>query len=919
MIFPETEYKLPFFIENSFVRKKCKCCETFFWTQDHTATDCGEAPCQDYIFIKNSPTKKGFTLSELREAFLSFFEKNDHKRIKPYPIVARWRDDLFVTIASIADFQPFVTEGIIPPPANPLVISQPCLRFNDVDNVGLTAGRHFTIFEMGGAHAFNYPEEQVYWKDKTVKFHHEFVTDVLGVKSEQITYKESVWAGGGNAGPCLEGCVSGLEVSTLVFMKYRVVEGKFVDMPIKIVDTGYGMERFTWLSQGAISGFHAVYGEMLDKILGLAGLNWVDEELLIASTKYSALMSVNTVKNKIALRKKVAEKIGMDSASLEAAMAPMESVYAIADHTKTLAFMLAEGVVPSNVKTGYLARLMIRRTYRLLRRLGIEDRMTDIVELQINCWAHDFPNIKDARGEILEALKIESRKYQSTLERGVSLVKRIIQDTKRERKTKVPAETLVELYDSHGIPPEIVVETFEREGIKIDVPDNLYAKIAEKHVPSTQSADEDVNKTIKEKISKHPETRALYYEDAYQRMFKAEVLEVIEEKHVVLDKTAFYPRGGGQEPDLGHLEVRGRQIQVTNVERVGKVIIHTIEGEPPNKGDQITGRIDWDKRISLMRHHTSTHILLGAVRQVLGEHAWQAGAQKEVDRSRLDISHWERITSQQLKKIEMLANSIVLKNLPVEVTWMPRDKAEKSYGFRLYEGGVVPGRMIRVVKLGDWDAEACGGTHLGTTGEVGLIKIIQSERVQDGVERLVFASGTHGLRFVQELETKLKKTSELLNVPVENVIEATEKTVAEWRERGKEVDRLKEKVAEYETVKLLENAESIGGVTFIKHSIRQGDVDFLIKIGDIITKKDAHTVIALCTVDKKVNLVVMAGEEAIRLGVNAGKVAYEMARTVGGGGGGRANLGQGGGTAVEKTSEALDVAKDVVKGQVLRE
>jgi alanyl-tRNA synthetase len=919
MSFPETEYRLPFFVENSFVRKKCKYCGNFFWTQDHTVTDCGEAPCQDYTFIKNPPTKRGYTLSELREAFLSFFEKNGHKRIKPYPIVARWRDDLFVTIASIADFQPFVTEGIISPPANPLVISQPCLRFNDVDNVGLTAGRHFTIFEMGGAHAFNYPEKQVYWKDKTVKFHHEFVTDVLGVKSESVTYKESVWAGGGNAGPCLEASVSGLEVSTLVFMKYRVVDGEFVDMPIKIVDTGYGMERFTWLSQGSISGFHAVYGDMLDKILSLAGLNWVDEELLIASTKYSALMSLDTVKSKMALRKRVAEKIGMDSTALEAAMSPVENVYAIADHTKTLAFMLAEGVVPSNVKTGYLARLIVRRTYRLLRLLGIEDRLTDIVELQIDCWAHDFPNLKEARGEILEALEIESRKYQSTLKRGVSLVKRIIQDAKRERITKVPAETLVELYDSHGIPPEIVVETLEGEGIKVDVPDDLYAKIAEKHVSSVQSADEDVKITVNEKTSKHPETVALYYEDAYQRTFEAEVLEVIEGRYVVLDKTAFYPRGGGQEPDSGHLETRGRQIPVTNVERVGRVIIHTIEGEPPKKGDRITGRIDWDKRLSLMRHHTSTHLLLGAVRQVLGEHAWQAGAQKEVDRSRLDISHWERITSQQLQRIEALANSVVLKNLPVEVTWMPRDEAERSYGFRLYEGGVVPGRLIRVVKIGDWDAEACGGTHLGTTGEVGLIKIIQSERIQDGVERLVFASGAHGLRFVQELETRLRKTSELLNVPVENVMEAAEKTVAEWRERGKEVDRLKEKVAEYETVVLLENAESIGGVKFVKHSMRRGDVDFLIKIGDIITKKDAHTVVALCTVDEKVNLVVMAGEEAIRLGVNAGKVAYEMARTVGGGGGGRANLGQGGGTAVGKASEALDVAKDVVKGQVLRE
>jgi len=239
--FSEEEYRLPFFVENHFVRKKCNVCGCYFWTQDETLENCGDAPCQEYTFIGNPPTNKHYTLEEVREAFLSFFEMKKHTRIKPYPVVARWREDLFVTIASIADFQPFVTDGIIPPPANPLVISQPCLRFTDIDNVGLTAGRHGTIFEMGGAHAFNYPDKQVYWKDETVRLHHQFVTDVLGVKSELVTYKEGVWVGGGNAGPDVEPCVNGLEVSTLVFMQYKVVDNKFVDMPMKIVDTGYGI------------------------------------------------------------------------------------------------------------------------------------------------------------------------------------------------------------------------------------------------------------------------------------------------------------------------------------------------------------------------------------------------------------------------------------------------------------------------------------------------------------------------------------------------------------------------------------------------------------------------------------------------------------------------------------------------------
>ncbi len=244
--------------QEGFVRKLCPKCGEYYWTQNEKQETCGESgsdECGCYTFLGNPATKKKFSLSEMREAFLSFFEKNGHTRIKPYPVVARWRKDIYLTHASIIDFQPYVTEGIAPPPANPLVISQPCIRLTDISNTGPTFGRHLTIFEMGGAHAFNYPDKEIYWKDDTVRFHQRFATEVLGIKSEEVIYKEGVWVGGGNAGPDVECIVRGLEVGTLVFMQYKVVGDDFVELPIRTVDTGYGIDRFAWISQGVPSAF----------------------------------------------------------------------------------------------------------------------------------------------------------------------------------------------------------------------------------------------------------------------------------------------------------------------------------------------------------------------------------------------------------------------------------------------------------------------------------------------------------------------------------------------------------------------------------------------------------------------------------------------------------------------------------------
>ena len=217
----EKEFAVPFFKENGFIRKQCESCKSHFWTQRRDERYCGDSPCVQYSFIGKSPARRSYSVHEMRELFLSFFEKNGHKRIKPYPIVARWRDDVFLVGASIYDFQPYVTEGMVPPPANPLVVSQPSIRFTDIDNVGPTLGRHDLIFEMGGAHAFNYPDREVYWMDQTIRYHHQLATEEFGLKSESILYKEHFWSGGGNAGPDLECLCEGLEISTLVFMQYK--------------------------------------------------------------------------------------------------------------------------------------------------------------------------------------------------------------------------------------------------------------------------------------------------------------------------------------------------------------------------------------------------------------------------------------------------------------------------------------------------------------------------------------------------------------------------------------------------------------------------------------------------------------------------------------------------------------------------
>jgi alanyl-tRNA synthetase len=772
------------------------------------------------------------------------------------------------------------------------------------------------MFEMGGHHAFNYPDKGVYWKDQTVRYHHEFVTKELGIRSEEVVYKEDVWSGGGNAGPDLETIVRGLELATLVFMKFKVVNGEFVELSIRTVDTGYGIKRYAWLSQGSVSCFHAVYDTLLDEILKMAGISRIDEKLLARVAELSGTMSLEKTANRTKALQEIAEKVGMSVEELSKVLLPIENVFAIADHTKCLAFMLAEGVVPSNVREGYLARLMLRRTHRLLRTLGIEGTLLDIVDMQIKFWSRDHPHLKEMRDETLEMLTVEQQKFKQTLIRGSSLVRRMAQELKAKGTTQIPTDKLMQLYDSHGLPPEVVAETAKEEGVTVNLPEDFYGMIAKSHIQAPVKEAETPLKELEPKLSDLPPTRMLYYEDPYLREFKANVLQVLNNRYVVLDQTAFYPEGGGQPPDQGFLKFNDKQTEVIDVQKVGNIIVHVVVKEnAPQQGSLVTGTINWERRNSLMKQHTATHVLMGAARRVLGQHVWQAGTQKDIDKSRLDFSHFRRLTPEETHKIEELANEAVIRNIPVETTWKPRTEAEKQYGFRLYQGGVVPGKEIRVVDIKDWDAEACAGTHVKNTGEIGFIKILHTERIQDGVERIVFSAGLPALKAVQQKEALLWKIAEKLNAPLEKLEATAERVVAEWKQTRRERERLIKELAEYKAKEYLETAKEIHGLKTIIHAVKEVNVDTLIQIASETVKIEPKAVVVLCTSNKTARIVVMAGKEALKRGINSRQIADGTASLLGGGGSGRPDFAQGGGTKTEKVPEALRKTEEIIRNQ----
>ncbi len=894
------------FKEEGWIRKTCKVCGKPFWTVDPDRETCGDPPCDEYEFIGKPGIPRKYTLEEMREAFLSYFERNNHGRVKRYPVLPRWRDDVLLVGASIMDFQPWVISGEADPPANPLTISQPSIRFTDIDNVGIT-GRHFTIFEMMAHHAFNYPEKPIYWMDETVEYAYEFFTKDLGMKGEDITFKENPWSGGGNAGPAFEVLYRGLEVATLVFMQYKLappdadpsqiveIKGdKYVPMDTRVVDTGYGLERLVWMSQGTPTAYDAVLGYVVKPLKRMAGIDKIDDRILMENSRLAGMFDIEDRGDLRVLRETVAKNVDIAPDELTRLVRPYELIYAIADHTKALTFMLADGVVPSNAKAGYLARLLIRKSIRHLRELGLQIPLSEIVAMHIKELHKTFPEFKEMEDVVLDMVEVEERKYADTLDRGNDLVRREIERLKKQGVGELPLERLMLFYESHGLTPEIVKEIAEKESMTVHIPDNFYSLVA-KEAEKGSKGEEEKKIVDFELVQDLPDTRTLYYEEPLMKEFDAKVLGVMED-WVVLDATAFYPEGGGQPCDLGELN----GVEVLDVQKVGKIILHKVkEPEKFKEGGIVHGKINWERRIQHMRHHTGTHVLMGALVRVLGKHVWQAGSQLSTDWARLDIAHYKRVSEEELKEIELLANRIVMEDREVKWEWLPRTEAEQRYGFRLYQGGVVPGKVIRVLNIEDWDVQACGGTHLPRTGLIGPIKILRTERIQDGVERIIFACGEAAIKEWQKEREIISKTSEVLRVPLEKLPETAERFFEEWKQARKEVEKLNKELAKLLVYELESKVEKIREMEFIG-AIVEGEIDHLREAA--LKLKKANRIVALISEDTNA-VVVTVGED---LNYKAGDLIKIITRVAGGGGGGKKDLAQGKIKNVLKAKEAIE-------------
>jgi len=897
------------FKEEGWIRKTCKVCGKPFWTVDPDRETCGDPPCDEYEFIGKPGIPRKYTLEEMREAFLSYFERNNHGRVKRYPVLPRWRDDVLLVGASIMDFQPWVISGEADPPANPLTISQPSIRFTDIDNVGIT-GRHFTIFEMMAHHAFNYPNTPIYWMDETVEYAYEFFTKDLGMKGEDITFKENPWAGGGNAGPAFEVLYRGLEVATLVFMQYKLappdadpsqiveIKGdKYVPMDTRVVDTGYGLERLVWMSQGTPTAYDAVLGYVVKPLKRMAGIDKIDDRILMENSRLAGMFDIEDRGDLRVLRETVAKNVDIAPDELTRLVRPYELIYAIADHTKALTFMLADGVVPSNAKAGYLARLLIRKSIRHLRELGLQIPLSEIVAMHIKELHKTFPEFKEMEDVVLDMVEVEERKYADTLDRGSDLVRREIERLKKQGVGELPLERLMLFYESHGLTPEIVKEIAEKESMTVHIPDNFYSLIA-KEAEKGSKGEEEKKIVDFELVQDLPDTRTLYYEEPLMKEFDAKVLGVMED-WVVLDATAFYPEGGGQPCDLGELN----GVEVLDVQKVGKIILHKVkEPEKFKEGGIVHGKINWERRIQHMRHHTGTHVLMGALVRVLGKHVWQAGSQLNTDWARLDIAHYKRVSEEELKEIELLANRIVMEDREVKWEWLPRTEAEQRYGFRLYQGGVVPGRVIRVLSIKDWDVQACGGTHLPRTGLIGPIKILRTERIQDGVERIIFACGEAAIKEWQKERKIISKTSEVFRVPLEKLPETAERFFEEWKQARKEVEKLNKELAKLLVYELENRVEKIGEIEFIG-AVVEGEIDHLREAA--LKLKKPNRIVALISEDTNA-VVVTVGED---LNYKAGDLIKVITRVAGGGGGGKKDLAQGKIKNILQAKEAIEELK----------
>jgi alanyl-tRNA synthetase len=908
--FNKDSYEVNLFKEKGFVRKQCPHCNHYFWTLVPEQENCGDTRCSGgYKFLD----KKGKNLdfdSAIR-SLTDFFVKHDHTAIKDYPVVSRWRPDMEYTIASIADFQPWVLEGIVDPPANPLVVPQMCIRtggdFSDIDNIGKTA-RHLSSFVMFGQHSFNSKTlTNGYWMDRCLELNFKYLTEELGLKPEEISYVEGIWSGGGNFGPNLEAMAYGSELVNNVFIAYGFENGNVKKLDMQVIDVGWGLERVAWFSQGTPSIYEAIFPKAIEYLQKENGYK-ADHKLLVEYSRLAGLLAVEEVKDLRDERIKMAEKLGMTYEEMLKELGPQEAIYAIADHARTLSMTISDGAIPSNVGGGYNLRSMLRRIIALKELYNLQFSIDKIFDIQIDHLSVSYPRVKENREIIHKIVDIESKRYDDTKVSGRRIVNQLLQ-----KKKEFNFETLFDLYQNNGINPLMVKELAKERDVDVDVPDNFYVKI-EELLAQQASKRKEKDEKAEIKLDKDYNTQPLYYEDVYQIEFEAKVLAVKDNKYVILDKTLFYPTGGGQIHDTGTLIVEGIEHQVVNVFRKASTILHELKDSGKLKeGMKIKGKIDARRRMDIMRHHTAVHVVNNAAREVLGQHIWQAGADKTEDKARLDVTHYQSISFEDLQKIELLANQVVLENRSVDKQNVDRDDAEREFGFQIYQGGVVPGKSLHIVSISDWDIEACGGTHLDKTGDIGIIKLTGSERIQDGVVRIEILAGEPALKFIQFQESTLKESSSILSVEPKILPKTVNRFFKEWKEQKKLIESLNKQIAELQFSTTNITSEKIKDEEVIFKKTTGNQKELIIQASEAIKLFEKGLCVLISEVQGK---LVIVGVKTPSSSADISGIVKELSLIAGGSGGGKGDLAIGGGPNTDKVDEMLIKIKEIINSKI---
>jgi len=873
-------------------------------------------------------------LNELRERYLKFFEGKGHLRLSSFPLVPQNDPSLLLINSGMAPLKPYFT-GKEEPPKKRVATCQKCIRTPDIENVGKTA-RHGTFFEMLGNFSFG-----DYFKKEAISWAWEFVTEDLkmpvdklwvsiyedddeafeiwnkdiGIPSEKIVRmgkEDNFWEHGtGPCGPCSEiyfdrgvergckepdckvGCECDrfIEFWNLVFTQFsKDEEGNYTNLPNPNIDTGMGLERLACVAQDVDNLFEVdTIKNVLDHVCQAAGVKYHESD-----------------KTDISIR-------------------------VITDHIRSTTMMVSDGVIPSNEGRGYVLRRLLRRAARHGKLLGINKPfLHDISMIVINESKQAYPELEEKKEYIQKIIKTEEEKFDLTIDQGLVILNKYIEETKSKNEGTITGQMAFELHGTYGFPIDLTREIAEEKGLLVDE-DGFKKKMKEHsdiakndHRSKQGSAwSDDIYSSLDKSLS----TKFVGYS---QKVAQAELLYIIknnkitkiakegDEVTVILDTTPFYAESGGQVGDKGIIESKDAVIKVYDCKKTedGKYLhMGVVEKGNVEVGASVTASIDKKRRMSIARNHTTTHLIQKALVNVLGDHVHQAGSLVEPDRFRFDFTHFSAMLPEEIEKVEKEVNEKILESLIVDTREMQISEAKKLGATALF--GEKYGEVVRVVKIDDYSMEFCGGTHLESTSEAGFVKILGESGVAAGVRRIEGLTGEAALGYLHDREKLISEVSSALKTSPQDSVKKIENIILDLKNAQKEIEQLRGKLVSGSLDEVLSKALQVKGINVVKARFDQLDMEALRNTGDQIRSKLGSGLVVLGSgYEGKVSFVIMATKDVVKKGIHCGNIIKEIAKIAGGGGGGRPDMAQAGGKDTSKIDEALDHSIKVVESQV---